>query len=336
VGEVSGIESVATGVWFPGGQSPQEMARLSALAERASVDSVWVAEGQLGRDAFICLAAIACSTESVALGTGIVNPYARHPAQLAASFATLDELSGGRVVCGVGIGARDQLARLGYDVARPLRAARETLEMLRDLIVRRTVTYHGEKFRADSVRLGFRPARERIPLYLAAAGPKMCALAGELADGIYLPYGTPEFLRGAIENSSERRPPQKHFDVACQALLSVDDDPEVAKARVRPGIGFILTEPNAEGVLRANGLDPAKAQRIRDALSTRGVRAMAAEVDDEILQHLTITGDRAGCLAKLRAVTDAGVTHVTVSLLDANPDPVLELLATMGKQAAGT
>jgi len=325
MGQVTG--SAAAGVWFPGGQTPQEMARLAMVAESSGIDSVWVAEGQLGRDALICLSAIAAATTRVCLGTAVVNPYTRHPAQLAASFATLDELAEGRVIGGIGIGARDGLARLGYDVSRPLAAARESLTMVRALLARETVTAGGTKFRAEAARLGFRPPRPQIPLYLAATGPKMCALAGEIADGVYLPYGAPEFLRPAIEQTRERRPDDRPFDVACQALLSVDDDPRVAAARVRPGIGFILTEPNAEDVLRSNGLDPDTAGPIREQLAAGGVRAMAAAVDDAIVERLTISGSRDECLAKLRAAADLGITHLTVSLLDDDPGPALDLLA---------
>lgn len=308
------------------------MAHLAATAEAAGVDSVWVAEGQLGRDAFVCLAAIAGATRRVAIGTAIVNPYTRHPAQLAASFATLDELSEGRVICGIGIGARDQLRTLGYDTSRPLRAARESIEMVRGLLARETVTAEGEKFRAQTARLGFRPPRQQVLIYMAATGPKMCALAGELGDGIYLPYGSTQFLQAAIANSRERRSGDRPFDVACQVLVSVDDDPKAAAARVRPGIGLILTEPNGEDVLRANGLDPGKARLIREQLSSGGIRAMVAAVDDEIVEHLTVSGDHDRCLAKLRATIDLGISHLTLSLLDDNPGPTLELVSSLGCQ----
>jgi 5,10-methylenetetrahydromethanopterin reductase len=329
------VTAVALGVWFPGGHHPREAARLAVAAEASGVDSVWVAEGQLGRDAFVCLAAIAAATERVRIGTAIVNPYTRHPAQLAASFGTLDELAEGRVICGIGIGARDQLAGLGYDVSKPLAAARESVTMVRALVARETVTSEGAKFRAEGARLGFRPPRAEIPVYLAATGPKMCALAGEVADGVYLIYGAPEFLERAIANTRERRPEGRPFDVACQALLSVDDDPEVASARVRPGIGFILTEPNGEDVLRASGIDPAKAGLIREALAAGGVRAMAAAVDEEIIDRLTISGTRDACLAKMRAAVELGVSHLTVSLLGDDPEPALDLLASFDRPGAG-
>jgi 5,10-methylenetetrahydromethanopterin reductase len=326
VGEVAQLR---TGVWFPGGESIGEMAAAASVAEDARIDSIWVAEGIMGRDAFVALTAIAGATGRVALGTGIVNPYARHPAQLAAAFASLDEACGGRAVCGVGIGARDQLVRLGYDVSRSLAAAREAVELLRRLLARETVDFEGKKFQARGVRLGFRPPRPEMPIYLAATGPKMCALAGEIADGIYLPYGVPAFLRSAIEQTRERRPSDGGFDVACQILVSVDDDRELAVSRVKASLGLILTEPNGESVMEANGLDPASVQPLRDALGDGGIRGMVSVIDDDVVDHLAIVGSRDECVAKLRAAIDCGVTHVQASLLGDGASSTLDVLGAV-------
>lgn len=323
------------GVWFPGGHSPAAMSRLAAEAESAGVDSVWVAETPLARDAFVSLAAIAAATERVELGTAVVNPYSRHPAQLASAFATLDEVSAGRAVAGVGVGVRDQLARLGYDVSRPLRAARESVEMLRGLLARETVTIAGEKFSIEDGRLGFRPPRPSIPIYMAATGPKMCALAGEIADGIYLPCATPELLERAIADSRKKRPQDKPFEVAWQALVGVDDDPEAAKAQVRPGIGFILTEPNGENVLSESGLDPGAAAAIRAALAEGGVRAMCAAVGDDVLDRLTIYGTAEECGRRLAEFAGVGVTHVTASITGEDPSGVLAALGSLREATAG-
>jgi hypothetical protein len=111
--------------------------------------------------------------------------------------------------------------------------------------------------------------------------------------------------------------------------LAVDSDVEAARARVRAGIGFILWEPNAEGVLEANGLDPTIAGRIRDGLAADGVRGLVAAVDDEVVDALTIAGDPAYCLGRLRAAVALGVTHPTVSLLGDDPTPALEVLASL-------
>jgi 5,10-methylenetetrahydromethanopterin reductase len=329
--------SIRTGIWFTGGTPVGLVAEQAAAAERAGViDSVWVAEAPSGRDALVTLGAVAVVTERVSLGTGVVNPYTRHPAQLAASFATLDEASSGRAICGVGIGARDQLALLGYDVSRPLSAARETVEMLVPLLARETVDHQGPKFRAERTRLGFRPLRPAIPIYLGATGPKMCELAGEIADGIYLPHGTPRYLTEAIARSRARRPAGGAFDVACQLVMSVDDDRVTAENRARPTVGLVLTEPNGEGVMEANGLDPSLVQPIRDALRDGGIRAMAAAIDEEILRAFAITGTPADCAEQLRQVVAVGVTHPVVSVLGEHVEPTLEVLADLAASPART
>ena len=118
------------GVWFQGGLALGRTVELAQAAEAEGVDAIWVAEGPIARDAFVTLTAIAGVTERVQLGTGVVNPYTRHPAQLAASFATLDEFSAGRAICGLGIGARDYLVPLGYDVSRPLATAFSAVDVV--------------------------------------------------------------------------------------------------------------------------------------------------------------------------------------------------------------
>jgi 5,10-methylenetetrahydromethanopterin reductase len=320
------MADLKTSVWFQGGLPIAQIKDLSRQAEEAGVDSIWVAEGLVARDAFISLTAIAGVTSRVELGTGVVNPYARHPAQLAASFATLDEASEGRAICGVGVGARDHLVRLGYDVSRPLSAAREMVEVMRRILDREAVDHDGRKFQLEGVRLGFRPYRERIPIFLAATGPKMCTLAGELADGIYLLYGSSGFLTDAIKRSAEKRPPDREFDVAVPVLMAVDDDADVARAQLKPGIGLILTEPNGEGVLEANELDPAVAQRIRDGLASGGIRALAEAVSDEVVDRLTIAGSKSHCLERLEEAIGCGVTNPQALLTGEDPVPALEVL----------
>jgi 5,10-methylenetetrahydromethanopterin reductase len=307
---------------------------LARVAEAAGVDSIWVAEGPVARDAFVTLTAIACATSRVELGTGVVNPFTRHPAQLAASVATLDEAAGGRAICGLGIGARDYLIPLAFDVSKPLTTAREMLELVRRLLRREVVELDGVKFRVDAVRLGFKPARSEIPIYLAATGPKMCALAGEQADGIYLLYGTRSYIEGALRLAATDRPQGKPFAVASPILMAVDDDPEAARQRVKPGIGLILTEPNGEEMLEANGLDPAFAQRIRAGLADSGIRGLAAAVDDQIVDKLAIAGSAATCLERLGAAVEWGVTEPQVLLAGDDPKATLRVLEELKRVAA--
>jgi 5,10-methylenetetrahydromethanopterin reductase len=333
VGAVSATE-LRTGVWFQGGLRVGDTVELAVRAEAAGVDAVWVAEGPVARDAFVTLGAVAAVTERVELATGVVNPFTRHPAQLAASFATLDELSDGRAVCGVGIGARDFLIPLGVDVDKPLTTAREMLTILRRLLAREVVDLDGTKFQLDSVRLGFRPRRGDIPIYLAATGPKMCGLAGREADGIYLLYGTREYVEGSLRLAREQRTGDEPLLVASPLIMAVDDDPAAARARVKPGIGLMLTEPNGEGMLEANGLDPALAQRIRDGLAAGGPKALVEAVDDSIVRALTIVGTHSECVARLEEAIAWGINRPQVLLAGGDPSAVLAVLADVKRAAA--
>lgn len=321
------------GVWFQGGLSVAATVELARRAEAAGVDAVWLAEGPVARDAFITLAAVATATERVRLATGVVNPFTRHPAQLAATFATLDELSGGRAAVGVGFGARDFLGPLGFEFSRPLATAREMVDIIRRLLQREVVDLDGEKFHLEGVRLGMRPVRTDVPLYLAATGPKMCALAGEVADGIYLLYGTEGYVRQSLARAQEARLSPTPLRVASPMLIAVDDGAGAALFGVKVGIGLMLTEPNGEGMLETNGIDPALAQRIRDGLAGGGVKAMAEAVDQSIVERLTICGTASQCVDRLLEAASWGVDEPQVLLSGEDPTETLAVLAAAAKAA---
>jgi 5,10-methylenetetrahydromethanopterin reductase len=325
---------VRTGVWFQGGLSVGRAVELARVAEDAGVDSVWVAEGPTARDAFMTLTAIACATTRVGLGTGVVNPFTRHPAQLAASFATLDETSGGRAIAGLGIGARDHLDPLGFDTSKPLATARETLELTRRLLAREVVHHAGVKFRLDAVRLGFEPPRAAIPIYLAATGPRMCALAGELAEGIYLLYGSRSYVERVLEQAKAGRSRDRPLEAASPIFMAVDDHDGSARARVKTGIGLVLTEPSGESMLEANELDPAHAERIRNELAHSGIRGLARAVDDAILDRLAIVGDARHCVERLEEAVRWGITQPLVLLAGEDPMPALRVLGDVKAMAA--
>ena len=323
------------GVWFQGGLNVDATVDLAARSEAAGVESVWLAEGPVARDAFVTLSAIASRTSRVELATGVVNPFTRHPAQLAASFATLDELSHGRAVAGVGFGARDFLIPLGINVAKPLTAAREMVEIIRGLLGREVINHHTDRFELDGVRLGMRPFRLGVPIFLAATGPKMCALAGEVADGIYILYGTHAYLEGSLALAEEKRGADADaFRVASPLLMAVGDGDATSLAGVKIGIGLMLTEPNGEDMLEANKIDPVLAQRIRDGLGTGGVKALADAVDDVIVERLTICGTHAECVERLVEAHGWGISEPQILLSGDDPEPLLAVIADAKRELA--
>jgi len=309
---------VTTGIWMLGGQSIAEMVQLTVQAEQAGADSVWVPDGYYGRDPFVALAALAGATSTMALGTGITSPYLRHPTMLATTFATIDEISGGRAICGLGSGSRDQLAELGIASRSPLGAMRESAAILRSMLAGERIDLDGGTFTAHVSRLAFRPARPAIPIVVAAMGPKMCALAGEIADGVFLQYGSEESLRTACASVKDgialRDRPVDRYRFSVATMMSVDRDRATAIDRIRSTVGRLLTEPGAEAFLTANGLDPSAAERIRDGFRDGGSRGMAAAVTDEVATTLAAAGTVEDCCEALGRAVDAGGNDIIVTL----------------------
>jgi 5,10-methylenetetrahydromethanopterin reductase len=323
------------GIWFAGEVPARRMMELAQRAEAAGLDSVWMAEGYYARDGLVPLAAIATATSRVLLGTIVINPFTRHPAVLAMSFATLDELSDGRAIIGIGSGARHQVEdQMGYDASKQLTAIRESLDVLEPMGRGERVDLEGRVITARGVQLAIQGAKP-LPIYVAAAGPKMLRLAGERADGVFFPHSSPEFVRYAVKTVAEGavaagRDPND-VDVASSLVLAVAEDTATAEKIVRPLLALLLLGPEVERLLEENGLDPTEAQRVRDGLSTGGIRGAAQNVSAETVSKLAIAGPPAYCREKVEELVDAGIKHPIFSMLGRSPEDAIEVLRTIAR-----
>lgn len=318
------------GIWFAGEVPTHRMVELARKAEQAGLDSVWMSDGYYARDPLVSLAAIGSATERVALGTSVLNPFTRHPAALAMAFATLDELSGGRAIIGIGSGARHQVeGQMGYDGSRPLAAVREAIDVLEGMAAGEEVHCDGKAITARGVRLMVRGTRP-LPIYVGAVGPKMLQLAGKRGAGVFVPQTSPAFVRAAVEEVAkgavEAGRDPRDIDVAAMVILAVADDLDAAQRSVGPLLGILMLAPEAERILEGNGLDPAIADRLREAYASGGVREVAQTVTPEMIEKLTIAGPAELCQEKLQALVDAGVTHPVISMLGRSPEAGFEVL----------
>ncbi|MCA9879980.1 MAG: LLM class flavin-dependent oxidoreductase, partial [Thermomicrobiales bacterium] len=181
--------------------APARTLQTAQAADQAGIDAIWVSEDPEGWDAFALLGALASVTTRAELGTSVTSPWPRHPNLLAASVATLDQISGGRAVLGLGRGQVEwHRDALGADTSCPTAALRETMTLLRDWWQppHRATSPPGSHFSVHDWERTIAPQR-RPPIYLAAAGPRTLALAGELADGVILNVLTSEqAIREAI------------------------------------------------------------------------------------------------------------------------------------------
>lgn len=309
--------SARTGLLFLGAPAVPEMVSLARRAEAAGFESAWVAETRLTRDAITPAAAIALGTERLRIGTGIVNVYTRNPVLLALTFATLDELAPGRIVMGLGAGSPLVLAPQGIQFNRPLTRLREYCEVIPRLLAGEAVTYGGDSVRLDGARIedvlagdgGVRP-RARIPLYVAATGPRAVEYAGEVADGVLLNVCLPvAYVRerrqrlAAAARRAGRAP--SAIDMAMCIVVSPHADARRGRDAARRFIAVYLSMfPN---VARETGLDPQFVRDLSEAFAAGGVDAAAPHVADEVVDLLSASGSVQDCGRALDRYREAGI-----------------------------
>ncbi len=324
---------VTLGYW-KGGPAPDAPA-LVAEAERLGLDSVWTAEAY-GSDAFVPLAWYANGTSTVRLGTNIVQMSARTPAATAMAAITLDHLSGGRFVLGLGAsGPQVVEGWYGQPYPKPLARTREYIEILRAVFERRApVEYQGQHYRlpydggtglGKPLKSTVHPLRADLPVYLAAEGPKNVALAAEIADG-WLPFlfspRADAFYRAALAEGFARpaaRRQRDSFEVAAFVPVVIDDDVEAAADRLRPMLALYV-----------GGMGARQANFHRDVLARLGYEAECARIQDHFL-----AGDRAGAVAAVPTsmVQDVALIGPAAKIRDELPawrDTVIDTLLVNG------
>ncbi|UHQ98851.1 LLM class flavin-dependent oxidoreductase (plasmid) [Natrinema zhouii] len=221
---------------------------LIRIAEALNYESVWAAEGQ-GRTAFGKLERWATVTEKIGLATGIVNVFSRSPATLAQAIATLDDHSNGRAILGLGVAHPGVVEEFhGVQFNQPLDRMAEYVELVRRYLRGDPEGFEGQFFTPKRPHFwdGFKPVRERVPIYNAALGPGNIRLTGQVADG-WLPNLFPlEKLDEGLswlETGAERAGRDvTDIDVAMYILVSVDDDPEAAYDRIAHHVAAYLRD----------------------------------------------------------------------------------------------
>lgn len=296
----------------------REFTQLAAAADDAGFHQVWVSHDLFWRSAPVLVAAAAAVTRRIRLGIGIMNPYSAHPAELAMHAATLQELSGGRFLLGIGAGAEEFLAWAGLARPRPLAATKQALLACRTLLDRGSPAGGGWQPEAH-LRFEGPP----VPLYLGAMGAKMLALGGELADGVLGLSFPPEraaasaaIVRAAA--AAAGRDPQS-VDVPACFWCSIDDDPEQAAAPLAEKLAYYGPSISAAQLADA-GLSPASFEPAARALE-RGDTARARELITPQMLRLGVFGDAAAIVTRCRDLAASGATHLSFGP-PLGPDPV--------------
>jgi probable F420-dependent oxidoreductase len=299
------------GVAFTGGLTASEIVECVKQAEDLGYESAWVAEGH-GGDQFAILAACATATSRIRLGTSISSVFVRSAPTIAMAAATVDQLSNGRFVLGLGSSHKVQVeGEHGLPYARPIDRLRETVEIVRRLLRDGAVSFRGEVLEIPKFDFWFRPRRPSVPIYLSGLFQPMLEVCGELAQGVILTWSTPEFARGAAAHvaTGARRAGRDASEIQMTTLLgcAVGADVDEARRRLKPGValyaGFF---PRYNRLLAESGFADAVAA-IKTAWD-RGDREGAVRlVPDALIDAVALAGPPERCRERLAAYREAGV-----------------------------
>jgi F420-dependent oxidoreductase-like protein len=303
--------------YAPPGTNPAELVELAVEAEALGYDSAWTAEAW-GTDAVTVLAFLAARTSTLKLGSGIMQIPARTPAMTAMTAVTLDLISGGRFLLGLGAsGPAVAEGWHGQEFGRPLARTREYVEIVRAALRREPLDYHGEYYdvpRGDHrpLKLMARPVRAEIPVYLAAVGPKNVALAAEIADGWLPIWLSPERLQEVFGESLAGA--REGFDIAAFSVPAVvTDDVEAGRDAVRPVLALYVGGMGTyyNRLVGRYGYE-VEAAAIRELYLGGKQRDAAAAVPDALVDELCLVGPRERIADRLGAWRESGVTTLLV------------------------
>jgi F420-dependent oxidoreductase-like protein len=326
--------------YAPPGTNPADLFPLVEEAERLGFDSVWVAEAW-GTDAVSVLGWLAARTERIRLGSAIMQIPGRTPANTAMTAATLDLLSGGRLLLGLGTSGPQVVEGWhGQPWGKPLGRTREYVEIVRAALQREVVAHEGEHYRIpwdgpDATGLGkplklmLRPLRAEIPIYLAALGPKNVALAAEIADGWLPIFVAPERFDDAFGPSLVAAPPD--FEIAATASVFVGDDVPALLDALRPHVALYVGGMGAKGrnfynsLVRRYGWED-EAERIQELYLGGKQREAIAAVPDELVDAVSLVGPKERIAERLAAWRE---TPVTTLILGTTQPEALQTLAEL-------
>ena len=279
------------------------LARLGREAEARGFDAVFVVEQGVSNDAMAAVEAIALATSRIALGPGIANVHLRHPALLGAAAVAVDELSGGRLVLGLGTNNETMVRGLGLPWKEPRTALREATGWIRRVFAGDT---------APAIHVSFRAARRPIPIHFGGVALETAALAGEIADGLMLYLATPDRARQVIDRmtaaarSAGRTPGAVQVTLLVPTFLS--DRLEAARAAARVFLARYAGRSLYTKMFRRSGFE-AETDAIAAAAARGDGAGAAAAVSDRMLDEVLLVGPLARCRERLAAFREAGIDY---------------------------
>jgi alkanesulfonate monooxygenase SsuD/methylene tetrahydromethanopterin reductase-like flavin-dependent oxidoreductase (luciferase family) len=295
--------------------SGKEAAEYAQTAEAHGYESFWVHEHPFIKDAVSLLSSAIPATSRIKLGSGCVSVVTRHPLLATTTFLSLNDISEGRVIMGIGLGGFPWLPKLGVNVfpvqeTQPLKRIREFLSITNGLLNGDTVSLNGEFFKVQDIKLETKPSR-KFPIYLAAFGPLSLKMAAKFVSGVIISPAlmTPEVTGEKIKFVRQGEREGKRVDVASYILSAVSSDVQQARKLMKSYyfLQYQVAEVLKPEIFEIYGLKEKDLEPIKEAWRKRDLSAAAKVMPDAAVDALTLAGSAEHCVERLKDYRKAGV-----------------------------
>jgi len=283
--------------------SVKQVLQCTEMLSETKIDSVWIPE-TWGMENFSMLGAVANNTKHQKIGSSIINIYSRSPSTISMGAATIDSLSDGRLILGLGTSSVPIVEDFhGGVFENPVQRMREYVEIIRLSLRKKQINYSGKIFNLKNFTLLIEPNRELIPIYLAAINQKMVNLTWEIADGVIFYLRPIEEMKKTISKMQS----QKKIDVSCQIITCVSENSEEAVKRARKTIAFYISVGKIyREFLKKNGFET-DTSNIFEEFKKSGFKSNHELVTDHMLKSLCIAGTPDESKLQLQKFRDAGI-----------------------------
>ena len=284
----------------------------SKILSKTKTDTVWIPE-TWGMENFSMLSRVSQNVPNSNIGSSIINIYSRSPSVIAMGAATIDALSNGRLILGLGTSSLPIVEEFhGYKFENPVQRMKEYIEIIIMALSGNKIQYSGEIFNLKNFQLLIRPKRSQIPIYLAAVNQKMIDLTWNIADGVIFYLRPKKEMKQTIQKMQSK----KKIDVTCQIITSVSDDSELAINRAKQTLAFYVAVGKIYREFLKNNGFAKETSNIFEEFQKTGLKSIHELVSDKMLESLTICGTPENCKKQLN---DFYQTGINLPIIQFNP-----------------
>ncbi|NJK77835.1 MAG: LLM class flavin-dependent oxidoreductase [Nanoarchaeota archaeon] len=288
--------------------SVNQVLECSEILSHTNVDTIWIPE-TWGMENFSMLGAVSQKALEPKIGSSIINIFSRSPSSIAMGAATVDTLSKGRLILGLGTSSTTIVEDFhGYNFVNPVSRMREYVEVIKLVLSGKQVNYSGKIFNLKNFSLLIKPHRVKIPIYLAAVNQKMVDLSWEISDGVIFYLRPLNEMKQTIQKMQSKR----KIDVTCQIITCVSEDEEKAITRAKQTLAFYISVGKIyREFLSKNGFKN-ETNNVYEEFKKSGLKSIHELISNDMLKALTITGTPDQCILQLQKFRDTGIDLPTI------------------------